>query len=119
MIMRAMVAKATLMITSRNAIISKNVAVDKFFEVIERSGKNLMVRCKLCLPKQKTLSTAVNSTTNLKKHVQVCTVCTSCLVGYTALAYLFIFNNDCINIIQVFAEIRSLISTFCKESVKF
>ena len=50
-------------------------AVGKFFEVVERQGKNFKVKCKLCLPAKKIISTAVNSNANLKKHVQVIYFC--------------------------------------------
>ena len=46
---------------------------DDYFEFVgERGdGKNVTVKCKLCRPKAKLLSTAKNSHSNLKKHVQV------------------------------------------------
>lgn len=42
-----------------------------FFEVLERNGQNMKVKCKLCLPAMKILSVSVTSTSNLKKHVEV------------------------------------------------
>ncbi|KAL3052855.1 hypothetical protein OYC64_005388 [Pagothenia borchgrevinki] len=40
-----------------------------YFEFIRRIDRNVTVRCKLC-PGQKLLSTAVNTTSNLNKHLQ-------------------------------------------------
>jgi hypothetical protein len=42
-----------------------------YFEFVSKSDKNLSVKCKLCLPLPKVLSTAYNSTSNLKKHLEV------------------------------------------------
>ncbi|XP_034082438.1 uncharacterized protein LOC117552875 [Gymnodraco acuticeps] len=40
-----------------------------YFELVDNKGKNVSVRCTLC-PGQKLLSTAVNSTANLIKHLR-------------------------------------------------
>ncbi|KAI4806259.1 hypothetical protein KUCAC02_017092 [Chaenocephalus aceratus] len=40
-----------------------------YFELVDNNGKNVSVRCTLC-PGQKLLSTAVNSTANLIKHLR-------------------------------------------------
>ncbi|KAI9523441.1 hypothetical protein NQZ68_027299 [Dissostichus eleginoides] len=40
-----------------------------YFEFVRRIDRNVTVRCKLC-PGQKLLSTAVNTTSNLNKHLQ-------------------------------------------------
>ena len=40
-----------------------------YFVVVEEGAKNLRVRCTLCAPSQKTLSSARNTTSNLKKHL--------------------------------------------------
>ncbi|KAL2101773.1 hypothetical protein ACEWY4_003534 [Coilia grayii] len=40
-----------------------------YFEFVERKGRNVTIRCTLC-PGQKLLSTAVNTTSNLSKHLQ-------------------------------------------------
>lgn len=40
-----------------------------YFEVVEEGAKNIRVRCKLCAPSQKTLSSAQNTTSNFKKHL--------------------------------------------------
>ena len=37
--------------------------------VVEEGEKNLRVRCTLCAPSQKTLSSARNTTSNFKKHL--------------------------------------------------
>ena len=46
-------------------------SVGKFFEVVDCEDRNFKVKCKLCLPAKKIISTVVNSNANLKKHVQV------------------------------------------------
>ena len=44
----------------------------EFFQVVEKSDKNVKVSCTLCPPaSNKTFSTALNSTANLKKHLKV------------------------------------------------
>ena len=40
-----------------------------YFVVVEEIDKNLRAHCTLCAPSQKTLSTARNTTSNLKKHL--------------------------------------------------
>ena len=45
----------------------------EYFEVVEEDGKNVIVKCKQCLPVKKILSTARNSPANLLKHVEVST----------------------------------------------
>ena len=40
-----------------------------YFIVVEESDKNMRVRCKFCAPSNKTLSSARNTTSNLKKHL--------------------------------------------------
>lgn len=40
-----------------------------YFQYVERKDRNIIVRCTLC-PGQKLLSTAVNTTSNLSKHLQ-------------------------------------------------
>ena len=40
-----------------------------YFVVVEEGEKNLRVRCTLCAPSQKTLSSARNTTSNFKKHL--------------------------------------------------
>jgi len=40
-----------------------------YFIVVEESDKNLQARCILCTPSQKTLSSARNTTSNFKKHL--------------------------------------------------
>ena len=40
-----------------------------YFTVAEESDKNMRIRCKLCMPSNKTLSSARNTTSNLKKHL--------------------------------------------------
>jgi len=41
-----------------------------YFEVVEEGEKNLQVHCILCVPSsQKTLSSAHNTTSNFKKHL--------------------------------------------------
>lgn len=40
-----------------------------YFELVETKGRNVSVRCTLC-PGQKLLSTAINSTANLTKHLK-------------------------------------------------
>ena len=40
-----------------------------YFSVVEESDKNMRVRCKLCMPSNKTLSSARNTTSNLRKHL--------------------------------------------------
>ena len=40
-----------------------------YFSVVEESDKNMRVRCKLCMPSNKTLSSAWNTTSNLRKHL--------------------------------------------------
>ncbi|XP_030057344.1 zinc finger BED domain-containing protein 4 [Microcaecilia unicolor] len=42
----------------------------EFFEFKSHINKNIYVQCKLCLPTLKMLSTAMNSTSNLKKHLE-------------------------------------------------
>jgi len=37
----------------------------------EENANNMVVQCKLCLPAMKTLSLSKDSTSNLKKHLQV------------------------------------------------
>ena len=41
-----------------------------YFVVVEDSDKNLRARCTLCPPSKKPLSTAHNTTSNLKKHLE-------------------------------------------------
>ena len=44
----------------------------EFFELISTNDcKNLDVKCKLCPPTRKTYRTSANSTSNLKKHLEV------------------------------------------------
>ncbi len=44
----------------------------EFFTMVEKDCKNVRVRCKLCPPAVKqTYSCAINSTANLKKHLEV------------------------------------------------
>ena len=40
-----------------------------YFVVVGESDKNLRAHCTLCAPSQKTLSTARNTTSNFKKHL--------------------------------------------------
>jgi len=40
-----------------------------YFVVVEERVKNLRVRCTLCAPSQKTLSSARNTMSNFKKHL--------------------------------------------------
>ena len=40
-----------------------------YFVVVEENDKNLRARCTLCAPSQKTLSSARNTTSNFKKHL--------------------------------------------------
>ena len=41
-----------------------------YFVVVEKNEKNLKARCTLCAPSKKPLSTAHNTTSNFKKHLQ-------------------------------------------------
>lgn len=57
------------------------------FTFKEEKGKNILVECNLCRPKEKVLSTSKSSTSNLKKHLEVglcsiwdCWWCTVCLI---------------------------------------
>lgn len=50
----------------------KRSVYTEFFTLIDIDDKNVRVRCKLCPPtSKKTYSCALNSTANLKKHLQV------------------------------------------------
>ena len=40
-----------------------------YFTVVEEGDKNMRVRCRLCAPSNKTLSSARNTTSNLRKHL--------------------------------------------------
>ena len=40
-----------------------------YFTVVEEGDKNMRVQCKLCAPSSKTLSSARNTTSNLKKDL--------------------------------------------------
>ena len=40
-----------------------------YFTVVEEGDKNMRLQCKLCAPSSKTLSSAHNTTSNLKKHL--------------------------------------------------
>lgn len=42
-----------------------------YFIVVEESDKNMRVRCKLCVPSNKTLSSTQNTTSNLRKHLDM------------------------------------------------
>ena len=39
-----------------------------YFTMVEEGDKNMRVQCKLCAPSSKTLSSARNTTSNLKSH---------------------------------------------------
>ncbi len=41
-----------------------------YFTLVEHKDKNILVKCKLCLSGSKVLSTAINSNSNLSKHLQ-------------------------------------------------
>jgi len=42
-----------------------------FFNVVDKKGNNIYVKCKLCSTTRKPFSTARTSTSNLKKHMEV------------------------------------------------
>lgn len=44
---------------------------DKYFEMQSENGKNILVKCKLCVGNSKPLSTSKISSSNLKKHLKV------------------------------------------------
>ena len=48
-----------------------------YFVVVEDSDKNLQARCTLCPPSKKPLSTAHNTTSNLKKHLETVHITTT------------------------------------------
>lgn len=41
-----------------------------YFTLVEHKDKNILVKCKLCVSGSKVLSTAINSNSNLLKHLQ-------------------------------------------------
>ncbi len=41
-----------------------------YFTLVEHKDKNILVKCKLCLSGSKVLSTAINSNSNLSKHLR-------------------------------------------------
>ncbi|KAF2891913.1 hypothetical protein ILUMI_14260, partial [Ignelater luminosus] len=43
---------------------------NEYFSYHEKKGQNITVKCMLCLPVTKLLSTAINSSSNLRKHLQ-------------------------------------------------
>ena len=45
--------------------------LSSIFEIVDVKDKLLHVKCLLCLPKQKVLLSALNSPSNLQKHVEV------------------------------------------------
>ena len=45
--------------------------LSSIFEIVDGKDKSAHVKCLLCLPKQKVLSSALNSPSNLQKHVEV------------------------------------------------
>lgn len=47
--------------------------VNKYFKVVNVLAKNFKVQCLLCIPTYCTFSTAKNSSSNLKRHIKVCT----------------------------------------------
>ena len=48
----------------------------KHFKFQSENKNNISVLCQLCLPVTKSLSTSKDSTSNLRKHLQVCTTTT-------------------------------------------
>ncbi|KAH0630660.1 hypothetical protein JD844_013922 [Phrynosoma platyrhinos] len=44
---------------------------EKVFTFVRQKGKNLVVQCNCCLPAIKHLSSAINSSSNLRKHLEV------------------------------------------------
>lgn len=64
---------------------------NNFFKLLYESenGKNLFVKCKLCVGNSKALSTSKNSPSNLKKHI---TVSLHFIFAFIIYYYLLIIN---------------------------
>lgn len=46
-------------------------AYETYFQVVSKDDKNFKVKCKLCLSSKAAISTSLQSSSNLKRHIKV------------------------------------------------
>ncbi len=66
-------------VLGNNALLVTTLSFSKwkyahYFTLVEHKDKNILVKCKLCLSGSKVLSTAINSNSNLSKHLRKLTL---------------------------------------------